>query len=45
MGPLAGKRIIEMGGIGPAPVCGMMFASQPSNSRGCASKALPRDGY
>jgi alpha-methylacyl-CoA racemase len=26
MGPLAGKRIIEMGGIGPAPVCGMMFA-------------------
>jgi len=26
MGPLAGKRIIEMGGIGPAPVCGMMLA-------------------
>jgi alpha-methylacyl-CoA racemase len=26
MGPLEGKRIIEMGGIGPAPVCGMMFA-------------------
>lgn len=26
MGPLEGKRIIEMAGIGPAPVCGMMFA-------------------
>ena len=26
MGPLAGKRIIEIGGIGPAPVCGMMLA-------------------
>ena len=26
MGPLAGKRIIEMGGIGPGPVCGMMLA-------------------
>lgn len=26
MGPLAGKRIIEMGGIGPAPVCGMMLS-------------------
>ncbi len=26
MGPLAGKRIVEIGGIGPAPVCGMLFA-------------------
>ena len=26
MGPLAGKRIIEIGGIGPGPVCGMLFA-------------------
>ena len=26
MGPLAGKRIIEMGGIGPGPFCGMLFA-------------------
>jgi alpha-methylacyl-CoA racemase len=26
MGPLAGKRIIEMGGIGPAPVAGMILA-------------------
>jgi len=26
MGPLAGKRIIEMGGIGPGPLAGMMFA-------------------
>jgi alpha-methylacyl-CoA racemase len=26
MGPLAGKRIIEIGGIGPVPFCGMLFA-------------------
>lgn len=26
MGPLAGLRIIEMAGIGPGPLCGMMFA-------------------
>jgi alpha-methylacyl-CoA racemase len=26
MGPLAGKKIIEIGGIGPGPVCGMMLA-------------------
>ncbi len=26
MGPLAGMRIIEFGGIGPAPFCGMLFA-------------------
>ncbi len=26
MGPLAGKRIIEIGGIGPGPFCGMLFA-------------------
>jgi len=26
MGPLAGKRIIEMAGIGPGPVAGMMLA-------------------
>lgn len=26
MGPLAGKRIIEFGGIGPGPFCGMLFA-------------------
>ena len=26
MGPLAGKRFIEFGGIGPGPFSGMMFA-------------------
>jgi len=26
MGPLAGLRIIELGGIGPGPFCGMMLA-------------------
>lgn len=26
MGPLEGRRIIEFGGIGPAPFCGMLFA-------------------
>lgn len=26
MGPLAGKRIIEIAGIGPGPFCGMLFA-------------------
>lgn len=26
MGPLAGLRIIELGGIGPGPFCGMLFA-------------------
>src|SRR5262245_33351479 len=26
MGPLAGYRVIEMAGIGPAPFCGMMLA-------------------
>lgn len=26
MGPLAGKRIIEIAGLGPGPVCGMMLA-------------------
>ncbi len=26
MGPLAGKRLIEFGGIGPAPFAGMLFA-------------------
>ena len=26
MGPLAGKRIIEIGGIGPGPFCGLLFA-------------------
>ena len=26
MGPLAGRRIIEIGGIGPGPFCGMLFA-------------------
>jgi alpha-methylacyl-CoA racemase len=26
MGPLQGKRIIELGGVGPAPFCGMLFA-------------------
>ena len=26
MGPLAGKKIIEFAGLGPAPVCGMLLA-------------------
>ena len=26
MGPLAGKKIIEIAGLGPGPVCGMLFA-------------------
>ena len=26
MGPLAGVRVIEMAGIGPAPFCGMLLA-------------------
>ena len=26
MGPLAGIRIVEMSGIGPAPFCGMLLA-------------------
>ena len=25
-GPLTGKRVIEMVGLGPAPFCGMMLA-------------------
>ena len=28
MGPLAGVRIVEMSGIGPGPVCGMMLARE-----------------
>ncbi|MGW6460954.1 CaiB/BaiF CoA transferase family protein [Streptomyces sp. NPDC055078] len=27
-GPLAGVRVIELGGIGPAPYCGMLLADQ-----------------
>nr|WP_322789940.1 CaiB/BaiF CoA-transferase family protein [Rhodococcus wratislaviensis] len=27
-GPLAGLRIVELGGIGPAPYCGMLLADQ-----------------
>ncbi|MGE0725633.1 MAG: CoA transferase, partial [Alphaproteobacteria bacterium] len=26
MGPLAGVRVIELGGIGPCPFCGMLLA-------------------
>jgi len=26
MGPLAGCRVVEMAGIGPAPFCGMLLA-------------------
>src|SRR5262245_55907542 len=26
MGPLAGMKVIELAGIGPAPMCGMLFA-------------------
>ena len=26
MGPLAGLRIVEMAGIGPAPMCAMLLA-------------------
>ncbi|MDE0921304.1 MAG: CoA transferase, partial [Arenicellales bacterium] len=26
MGPLQGKRVIELQGIGPGPFCGMMLA-------------------
>jgi crotonobetainyl-CoA:carnitine CoA-transferase CaiB-like acyl-CoA transferase len=26
MGPLAGKKIIEIAGLGPGPVCGMLLA-------------------
>ena len=26
MGPLAGIKVIEMAGIGPVPLCGMMMA-------------------
>lgn len=27
MGPLAGLRVVEMAGIGPAPFCGMLLAA------------------
>ncbi|MER2224332.1 MAG: CoA transferase, partial [Rhodococcus sp. (in: high G+C Gram-positive bacteria)] len=27
-GPLAGLRIVELGGIGPGPFCGMLLADQ-----------------
>ena len=26
MGPLAGKKILEIAGLGPGPVCGMLLA-------------------
>ncbi|MDH3821298.1 MAG: CoA transferase, partial [Gammaproteobacteria bacterium] len=26
MGPLAGKKIVEIAGLGPGPVCGMLLA-------------------
>ncbi|MGW4387640.1 CoA transferase [Streptomyces sp. NPDC004685] len=25
-GPLAGERVVELGGLGPGPFCGMMLA-------------------
>jgi crotonobetainyl-CoA:carnitine CoA-transferase CaiB-like acyl-CoA transferase len=28
MGPLAGKKIIEIAGLGPGPVCGMLLADK-----------------
>jgi len=41
MGPLAGKRIIEIGGIGPAPVCGMMLADMGAEVIVVERKAEP----
>ena len=26
MGPLAGVKVIELAGLGPAPICGMLLA-------------------
>lgn len=43
MGPLEGKRIIEMGGIGPAPVCGMMFADMGAEVILVERKSDPAD--
>jgi alpha-methylacyl-CoA racemase len=46
MGPLAGTKVIEVGGIGPAPFCGMLFADMGADvvlierKSGCA---LPLD--
>ena len=48
MGPLVGTKVIEVGGIGPAPFCGMLFADMGADvllierrSDGSAAPDLP----
>lgn len=46
MGPLAGLRIIELEGLGPAPFCGMMFADMGAEVISITRKsatAAPKD--
>ena len=40
MGPLQGMKIIEMGGIGPAPFCGMLLADMGADLV-CVERATP----
>lgn len=44
MGPLAGLRIIEMAGIGPAPFAAMLFADMGAEVIRIDRKAPPGDG-
>ena len=38
-GPLAGIRVIEIAGIGPAPFCGMLLADLGADSTGASGSS------
>lgn len=40
MGPLRGLKIIEMGGIGPGPFCGMLLADMGADVV-CVERTAP----
>ena len=41
MGPLSGYRIIEMAGIGPAPMCAMMLSDMGADVLGSIARPTP----
>ena len=42
-GPLTGIRVLEAGGIGPAPFCGMVLADLGVNRNLVAAVCRPQD--
>jgi alpha-methylacyl-CoA racemase len=45
MGPLSGIRVIEVGGIGPAPFCGMLLSDMGAEVVLIERKAAPATGF